>query len=131
MADINVCICTGKLGADIPQPTTTGNGNCYVKFSIASNDSYKKTTWIPCTAYGKVANYLSNYGKKGDAVEIQGTYSSYKKEDGTWVHGVNVLFASLLGKRSAKGSTEETGNAESYQNTVQSSRYEDDDDVPF
>ncbi len=129
MADINACCFTGRLGADIPQPSEAGNGKKFVKFMIASNNSYKKAAWIPCTAYGQQAIYLANYGKKGDLVTLETEYNSFQKSDGTFGSNFNVKNVELHGRMSSKGNdmpvTEEDGlpDAISYD--------DDDEDVPF
>jgi single-strand DNA-binding protein len=71
----------GRLGQD---PQTT-NGVC--KISVATNDGTKdkpKTNWHNVVSFGKTAEILQNYLKKGDQIAINGRVDYNKHEDKTY-----------------------------------------------
>ena len=132
MADLNNCSFTGRLGVDVPRPTVGSNGKKFVRFLIANNDINKKTSWVSVTAFGKIADYLADYGKKGDLISIVSRFNSYKKEDGTYGYCFNIHEAVLYGKPSAKENRNENQFASPVSNEglPEPDNY-DDDDVPF
>jgi single-strand DNA-binding protein len=50
----------------------------------------KSTVWYDCSLWGERANKLSQYLKKGKAVQVAGEFipSSYQKKDGS--HGMSL-----------------------------------------
>lgn len=77
----NDCRFIGNLGKDIElKYAKTGTAIC--NFSIATTKSIKKgdgyentTTWVSCVAFGKVAEHLMKYAKKGTTIRVIGEYS--------------------------------------------------------
>ena len=66
-------------------------GDARVKFSVASN--YKEdVTWFNVTAFGKQAESINQYLRKGSAVLIEGRINTYKYtgDDGIERHGWGV-----------------------------------------
>lgn len=65
------------------------NGRKYVSFTVANAKPGKNgetyTDFIPCVAWGKTAEIISSYVKKGNLLGIEGMLSvnSTKSEDGT------------------------------------------------
>lgn len=77
----------GTLGQD-PEVTYFESGSVKCKFSLA-HEEYKKDTdnvthWLPCEAWGKTAETISNYVKKGHKVGVTGQLlsSSWDDKDG-------------------------------------------------
>lgn len=71
----------GRLGA---MPERTKNGGA-VKLSLATNDGYgekQKTNWHNVVCFGKTADAVEKYLKKGDGVIVLGSvdYSEYEKD---------------------------------------------------
>lgn len=73
MSDLNQWKGIGRLGAD-PEIRYMPNGNAVLNVSIACDDSYKdkqthqkveQTEWVPLVAFGKTAEYLGEYLRKG------------------------------------------------------------------
>lgn len=67
----------GRLGSD--PSIYHKEEKCIAKFSIAINEFYKKDTelqkkthWIPCVAYGRLAEITEEYLKKGSQVGVRG-----------------------------------------------------------
>lgn len=85
---INKCEFIGHLGAD-PELTYVTTGDALAKFSLATNETWKdksgqkqeKTEWIPCQAWGKLAEIVGEYGHKGQLVYICGKYQTREYED--------------------------------------------------
>lgn len=76
-----------------------------VGFTIAITNRYKKdkTDFIPCKAFGKVADLILQYCKKGKQVSIAGAIStnSTKNQDGTFKFTMEVTIQEInfLGKK--------------------------------
>ena len=81
----------GNLG-NSPEIITLESGKKLVKFSIATNESYKNsqgekvtdTQWHNVVAWGKTAEIVEKYVTKGKEVAIEGklTHRSYDDKDG-------------------------------------------------
>ena len=84
---INVVTLTGRLGAD-PASRNFDSGALKVSLSLAVDKYIKKgekeTHWFDVEAWGKPAETLASYGKKGKLIGITGTLESetYEKVDG-------------------------------------------------
>ena len=82
----------GNLGADT-ELKTTSTGSAFAKASIATKDVYRNkagekvtdTQWHNLVAFGKNAETLAQYGKKGKELAINGklTHRSYEDNGGT------------------------------------------------
>lgn len=71
---MNVLTFTGGLGKDC-EIRTTPKGDAVTSFSAAMNSGYgdkKVTTWVNCTLWGKQADALAPYLKKGTKVAVSG-----------------------------------------------------------
>jgi single-strand DNA-binding protein len=81
----------GNLGQN-PEVKETANGKKLAKFSIATNESYrdengkevKETMWHNLIVWGKQADTVAKYLKKGSEVAIEGKLSNrnYTDKDG-------------------------------------------------
>lgn len=78
----------GNLGRD-PESNTTQGGTCVVKFSIAATERRKDkdgnwtdhTEWISCVAFGKTAENITKYVRKGSQVYVEGKLQTRKWQD--------------------------------------------------
>ncbi len=78
----------GHLGQD-PEVTQFETGKVKVKFNLATNESYKNekgekvedTQWHHIVAWGKQAENLGKYAKKGSEIALEGKLSTRKYED--------------------------------------------------
>lgn len=80
---MNTVNLVGRLGQD-PELKTSKSGTSFVKFSIATNDGFgdnKKTNWHNCTAFGKGADIIAKYVKKGSEIAVSGSIDYNKHED--------------------------------------------------
>lgn len=89
MADLNLCVFIGRLGRD-PEVRYMPNGDaaCNVSLAVsrkwkdkASGETKEQTTWVPCSFFGKTAELLGQYGKKGGQVRVNGEFSVRKYTD--------------------------------------------------
>ena len=91
MASVNKHILVGRVGED---PTRwEGEGKVNAKFSIATSESWKdrngekkeKTQWHSVVVWGKSADYVSQYVKKGDQLYVEGAVETrtYEKDNQT------------------------------------------------
>lgn len=63
----------------------TKDGKTIVEFSLATNKGtgeHKKTEWHQCVSFGKTADILGQYAKKGSKMFVNGsiTYRKYKPD---------------------------------------------------
>ena len=89
MSNINVVVIAGNLGQD-PELRFTPKGTQVASFSIASNrvwfdretnEKNEETSWIRCEAWGKMAETVNNYLKKGSQAMIHGRLKQDRWED--------------------------------------------------
>ena len=80
----------GNVGRD-PEMTYTPNGKALTKFSIASNRRYtsggerkEEVDWFNVTAFGRLAEVVSEYVKKGSKLYVEGRFhsNSWEGKDG-------------------------------------------------
>lgn len=89
---MNFVILSGRIGQDI-EVKQTQNGKSYARFSIAVNTGYgdnKRTSWLPCTVWGKSAEAMAKWCKKGTLVNInaEAIQNSYTNRDGNKVNSI-------------------------------------------
>jgi single-strand DNA-binding protein len=87
--DLNKFMCIGRLGND-PEIRYMPNGNAVASINIAVGDDYKdkdgkkieQTEWVRVSAFGKLAEVMGQYLKKGSKVYIEGKMKtrSYDKD---------------------------------------------------
>ncbi|MBQ9018216.1 single-stranded DNA-binding protein [Candidatus Saccharibacteria bacterium] len=88
MRGFSKAIIAGNLTRD-PELRSTPNGNSVCSFSVAVNRNYRGTdgsnkeevSFIDCSAWGKLAEVISQYGKKGTGVLVSGRLSQRSWED--------------------------------------------------
>ena len=88
--DLNKHICIGRLGKD-PELKYLPSGQAVANFSVACGKSWKnnagekqeQTTWISYVAFGKLAEIIGEYCKKGSRVYLEGELRVRKWQDKT------------------------------------------------
>lgn len=70
---MNLVILTGRLTRD-PELKYGASGNAYCRFSVAVNRAFQKdqTDFINCVAFGKTAELIGEYLRKGRMCGVQG-----------------------------------------------------------
>lgn len=91
MRGFSKAIITGNLTRD-PELRTTPNGASVCSFSVAVNRVYKDSngeqkedvSFIDCSAWGRLAEMISQYAKKGTGVLVSGRLDqrSFEGKDG-------------------------------------------------
>lgn len=88
MASLNQCNFIGNLGKD-PEIRYMPNGDPVANFSIGCNENWKdkngdkqeRTEWVRVSAFGKLAEIIGEYLKKGSQVFISGRMQTRKYHD--------------------------------------------------
>lgn len=95
---MNKFIGIGRLTAD-PQIKDVG-GKQLANFSIAINRSFNKeqTDFISCVVWGKTAEYIGKYGKKGQLVSVDGELNINKSGDKYYTQ-INTAQVSILSSK--------------------------------
>jgi single-strand DNA-binding protein len=90
---VNSVILTGNLTKD-PELKYGASGGAYTRFTLAVSREFKKgeTDFISCTAFGKTAELIGEYLRKGSKCGVQGRLQqdSYEK-DGQKVSKTGVI----------------------------------------
>lgn len=136
----------GHLGRDAEMRYTTG-GTAVSNFSLATTERWKdangqkqeKTEWHKCNVWGKTAEALDPYLKKGKLVLVQGRSETRKwtDKDGNdrYTTEVKVEDIKLLGgTRTDEGSQEREGETEhtgTQERQPAAAGMATDDDIPF
>lgn len=144
MADLNFCVFIGRIGRD-PELRRFQNGDAVCSISIAvgkkwkdksSGETKEQTTWVPCSFFGKSAELLAQYARKGSQVRVNGEFSvrKYTDKDGNEKQSteVRVQDFQLLGQRpeGAGGQAQAPAPAQT-QAPRQPTLASLDDDIPF
>lgn len=78
-----------RLGDD-PRLSDGETTVCFFPAAVnVFNMGEKETVWINCVAFGRIAEVIADYAKKGDQLgvhgELTGIKSGYEDADGEWV----------------------------------------------
>ena len=85
---VNKVILVGRLGAD-PEVKYTPAGRAYANFNVATNAVWKdqegnqkdRTDWHRVVAWGKLAEIIGEYLKKGSSVYLEGRLQTRSWDD--------------------------------------------------
>ncbi len=111
--NVNKVILIGNLGRD-PEIRYTQNGDPVANFSIATNEKWKdkntkelqeKTEWHFIVAFGKTAETIREYLKKGSKCYIEGKLetSKYTDKEGIERYSTKVIVKQIQLLDSGKG----------------------------
>ncbi len=81
--DLNRCEFIGRLGKD-PESRYSPNGDQIVNFSIAvgwKSKDKEGAEWVNISAFGKLAEIISEYCQKGKQVYVAGRFNTQKWQD--------------------------------------------------
>ena len=132
---VNKVILIGRLGVD-PELKYTPSGRAYARFSLATNRAWKdqegnkqeKTDWHKIVAWGKLAEIIGEWLKKGRRVYIEGRIETRSFEDKNgarrWITEVVADTMEMLGDKGADTSEE-------VESPPQEESPEEEDDLPF
>ncbi len=142
---VNKAIVLGNLGQD-PDVRSTSGGQMVANFSVATNRSWtgkdgqkqEQTEWHNIVAWGKLAEIIEQYLKKGDQVYIEGRLQTRSWEDksGEKRKTTEIVAQEMVMLGSGGGSRGGGGGGSSYDNSAApdgggSGVVEEDDDLPF
>lgn len=139
---VNKAILIGNLGKD-PELKFTQSGKAVVNFSLATSERWsdqsgekkESTTWHNIVAWGKQAEVMNEYLKKGSQVYIEGRIDnrSYDDKDGNkkYISEVVVQNFQFIGRRGDSSGAPVGAQASSGASDTQSSGSGTDDDLPF
>lgn len=109
---LNKATLIGVLGRD-PEMRYMPNGNAVCNFSIATDESYtdknsnqkvEKTEWHKINAFGKLAEIMGQYLKKGSKVYIEGKLQTREWEkDGIKRYSTEIVASQMLMLDSKQG----------------------------
>jgi single-strand DNA-binding protein len=138
---VNKAILIGNLGKD-PELKYTPGGQAVANFSLATTEKWtgqdgqknEKTTWHNIVAWGKQAELVKEYLRKGRQVYIEGRIDnrSYDKKDGSgkgYISEVIVQNIQFLGSRPDAGGAPSGGDTPAPPAPEGSTG--GDDDLPF
>jgi single-strand DNA-binding protein len=144
---VNKVILLGNVGKD-PEMRATGTGTVIASFSIATSERFKdatgnwadRTEWHNLVAFGKVAEIIRDYVKKGSKLYVEGSLRTSSWEDKTTsqkkykteiiVSEISLLSGKGEGGDYSKANTasfEQRAPAEDFNQATQIT----DDDIPF
>jgi len=150
MASVNKVILIGNLGRD-PETRFLPSGSAVANISVATTDTWKDKTsgekkeateWHRVVFFGRLAEIVGEYLKKGSQVYVEGRLQTRKYEKDGQDHYSTEIIADtmkMLGSRSGMGSGEPraemrepaaTGEARPAKKPA--GQFQDmDDDIPF
>jgi len=120
---MNLIVLEGNLGGD-PEIKMLSSEKKMARFNVATKDGYgdnQKTNWHRCVAFGKTAETIEKYMKKGSEILLQGSVS-YNEHEGKHYTSILVDRFEFVG---SKESTQVSVNNQGH--TVD----QDGDDLPF
>ena len=84
---MNVWTFSGRVGADA-ELRTTQSGEKVLSFRVANDIGFgdrKTTQWVDCSYWGKRAEAVSSYVRKGDKITVSGELKleEFQRRDGT------------------------------------------------
>lgn len=135
---INKVILIGNMGND-PEVQTLQSGSVVAKFSIATSEKYtnkagekvEDTEWHNIVAWGKLAEIVQSYFKKGSQVYIEGKITHDKVEkDGKTFYYTNIVArtAKILGRKSEGSGFGQPAESLQEPSSISNQQF---DDLPF
>ena len=141
MASFNKCFLMGNLTRD-PELRYTPSGAAVADIGLAVNNAYKtksgekreEVLFIKCVAWGKTAEVVAEYLKKGSSCFIEGRLkpNDWEDKEGKKRHEIDVVVETVKFLGGGKGASG-TGNAKPAQAAPGEihSGGEGEDEVPF
>jgi len=103
MKGVNKVILVATCGKD-PEMKSMPNGNAVANFSVATSESWKdaqgnkqeSTEWHRCVAFGKFAEIIGQYVRKGSKVYLEGKLKTRQwEQDGQKRYATEVLVSEM------------------------------------
>lgn len=125
---INRVVLVGRLTRD-PELRRTQEGTAVANFTIAVDDRFNKenTNFFNCVAWGKTAEFVSEYIKKGHLVGVDGRLAQRTYENNS---GQKVVVVEIIAEQVQSYQPRETEQTPTAAPSVAVDEV-DDDDLPF
>ena len=132
---LNRVVMMGRLTKD-PEIRYAQNGNAVAGFTIAVDRRFKRdgepeADFFNCSAFGKTAEFVEKYVKKGTKVVIEGRLQNdtYNNKDGNKVTATKIMVDSMEFAESKQATAEDKPSAPTDQSGFMN--VPDDVDLPF
>ena len=124
MASVNKAILIGHVGKE-PDIRTTSSGDTVASFSLATNSGYgdnKTTDWHNVIFFGKTADFIKEYVKKGSQLYVEGRIANrnYVDKNGIKKYVTEIKGYSVQDLQRAEANDRDSAPA-----------IQDDDSIPF
>lgn len=118
---MNKILLSGRLVKD-PEITSSASGTTFARFSIAVNRRFKRDNepdadFFNCSAFGKTAEFIEKFFKKGSRIEVAGRLenNNYTNKEGQKIYDVRVMveeadFGDSKGSQSEQQTQQQTNN---------------------
>ena len=145
---LNSCNFIGRLGND-PEIKHLPSGGAVASISIACSEKWRdketgqqkeKTEWIRCSAFGKLAEIMGEYLRKGALVYVSGKMQTRKYQDqsGQDRYSTEIVVSEMkmLGGKSDNQGGQQQGGYQQPQQPAAHQQYNEppmdfDDEIPF
>lgn len=140
---LNSCTIQGRLAAD-PQLRQTTSGKNVASFRVACARNYGQDTatdWLDCVAWGKTAEFVNKYFRKGEQILLLGSIQTreYQDKNGNNRKAVEINAERVFfcGGKQTQGNAETPAQSHTAANesTLDTSNgfapIEEDEDLPF
>ncbi len=114
---MNKVILMGRLTRD-PEVSSSASGTTFARFSIAVDRRFKRegepdADFFNCTAFGKTAEFVERYLKKGTKVVVTGRLqnNNYTNKEGQKVYDVRIMVEELEFAESKNASSDGSYNS--------------------
>lgn len=123
MKDINVVLLVGRITRD-SETRQASNGNAVAKFSIAINGYKDSVSFVDCVMFGKMAESVSQYLKKGKQVCVEGEIKQNRWERDGAKHSKLEIVVNQIQLLGGKTDKPDPGDREQVDRKFE-------DDIPF
>lgn len=140
---VNKVTLLGRIGKD-PEIKYLNDGTSVLSASLATSERYKdksgelveSTEWHRLKAFGKTADNMGSFLKKGSLVYIEGKLKTNKWTDANGIDKysteINVNIFQALDKKDSSSSSEPASSPQEYAKASQGGGFAAmDDDIPF
>jgi len=142
MASVNKVILLGNVGRD-PEVRYSANGDAIANLSIATTERWKdkasgemqeKTEWHRLSVFGRKAEVISEYVRKGSSLFVEGRLQTRKwtDKDGNDKYTTEIVVDNFQFVGKAPGQDNEpAAPARNSRSKPSQNAVEPDDDIPF
>ncbi|BDU49606.1 single-stranded DNA-binding protein [Haliovirga abyssi] len=131
---MNIAILVGRLTSD-PELKYGQSGKAFAKFSLAVARTFNRNEvdFINCVAFGKTAELIAEYLRKGNKAGVQGEIrvSSYENSEGQKIRRTEIIVGNIEFLESKGTKDRYNDNQPSGAEVEKTSKPSDDDEFPF